>query len=149
MRDANPRIRFVLVGDGPLRPALEAAHGEVLFTGFIPQDQLARHYASADIYVHASLTETYGNVLAEAMASGLAVVAFDYASARHLVRHGENGLAVPVGESAAFVDAAVELARDAALRARLRAAAPLTGQTWDAIILRFEADLLTMAASAP
>ena len=149
MHAANPRMRFVLVGDGPLRRALQAAHPEGIFTGFISRDQLARHYASADLYVHPSLTETYGNVLAEAMASGLAVAGFDYAAARQLVRHGENGLAVPCSQPEALVAAAVELARDAALRGRLRAAAAsLTGQTWDAIILRFEADLMTMAAPA-
>ncbi|HUL54947.1 MAG TPA: glycosyltransferase family 1 protein [Opitutaceae bacterium] len=149
MRAVDPRIRFVLVGDGPLRPALQAALPVGIFSGFIPRDELARHYASADLYVHASLTETYGNVLAEAMASGLAVVGFDYAAARELVRHRENGLVVPPGQPETLVAAAVELAHDAALRARLRAAAPLTGQTWETIILRFEADLLTLAAPAP
>jgi len=84
------------------------AHPECIFTGFIPRDDLARHYASADVYVHASLTETFGNVLLEAMASGLAVVSFDYAAARQFVRHGANGLAVPCDQPGAFVAAAAD-----------------------------------------
>jgi len=152
MRGANPRLRFVLVSDGPLRSALQAAHPECIFTGFIPRDDLARHYASADVYVHASLTETFGNVLLEAMASGLAVVSFDYAAARQFVRHGANGLAVPCDQPGALVAAAAELARDDTLRARLRTAAvaSLTAQSWETIILSFEADLAAAAAaSAP
>jgi glycosyltransferase involved in cell wall biosynthesis len=152
MRGANSRLRFVLVSDGPLRSALQAAHPECIFTGFIPRDDLARHYASADVYVHASLTETFGNVLLEAMASGLAVVSFDYAAARQFVRHGANGLAVPCDQPGALVAAAAELARDDTLRARLRTAAvaSLTAQSWETIILSFEADLAAAAAaSAP
>ena len=105
-RAANPRCRSVLVGDGPLRARLERQHPETIFTGFIPAGELARHYASADIYVHASTTETFGNVLTEAMASGLAAVGFDYAAARLFLRSGENGLSVPFGQPAALLAAA-------------------------------------------
>jgi len=147
MRTVNPALRFVLVGDGPLRSGLQAAHADCRFTGFIPRDDLARHYASADVYVHASLTETFGNVLTEALASGLAVAGFDYAAARQFVRHGANGLVAPCDQPDALVAAAVELARDAGLRARLRAAGPasLTRQSWENIIGRFEADLAAAA----
>ena len=150
MRAIDPSLRFVLVGDGPLRPALQAAHPECIFTGFIPRDALSRHYASADVYVHASLTETFGNVLTEAMASGLAVAGFDYAAARQFVRHGENGFAVPCHSPGALVAAARDLARDAALRARLRAAATatFTSQSWETIVVRFEADLAAVMAAA-
>lgn len=150
MQAVNPRMRLVLVGDGPLRAALQAAHPDGIFTGFIPRDHLARHYASADVYVHASLTETFGNVLIEAMASGLAVASFDYAAARELMHYGENGLAVPCDRPEALVAAATELVRDDALRARLRtaAAASLTEKSWEAIIRRFEADLLALAGPA-
>ncbi|MFA5057535.1 MAG: glycosyltransferase family 1 protein [Opitutaceae bacterium] len=149
MRAAGPRLQCVLVGDGPLRPALQAAHPECIFTGFIPRDALARHYASADVYVHASLTETFGNVLTEALASGLAVAGFDYAAARQFVRHGENGLIAPCDQPEALVAAAVRLARDAALRARLRAAAAtsLIEQSWEKIILDFETALAAAAAT--
>ncbi|HWA87238.1 MAG TPA: glycosyltransferase family 1 protein [Opitutus sp.] len=151
MRAANPRCRFVLVGDGPLRPALQRAHPECIFPGFIPRAELARHYASADLYIHASLTETFGNVLTEAMASGLAVAAFDYAAARQFVRHEQNGLAIPCREPDALIAAATRLAIDAPLRARLRTAAraALLAQSWENVIARFESDLLEVIAGSP
>ncbi|HWL15180.1 MAG TPA: glycosyltransferase family 1 protein [Opitutus sp.] len=152
MRMANPRCRFVLVGDGPLRAALQRQNPDYLFPGFVPREELAQHYASADIYVHASLTETFGNVLTEAMASGLAVAAFDYAAARQFVRHETSGLRLPCDAPEALIDAAVSLAISAPLRTRLRveARAAVAAQTWEKVIGRFEADLLeTLAESGP
>ena len=147
MRTANPRCRFVLVGDGPLRPRLQRENPGCIFTGFIARSELARHYASADIYLHASLTETFGNVLTEAMASGLAVAGFDYAAVRQFVRHGSNGLAVRCDQPEALVDAGVLLATDEFLRAQLRLAARagVEGQSWEKVIAQFEADLATVA----
>ena len=149
MRTANPRCRFVLVGDGPLRPRFARERPDCLFTGFIPREELARHYASADVYIHASLTETFGNVLTEAMASGLAVAGFDYAAARLFIRDGESGLAVPCDQPDALIAAAVRLATEAALRARLRTAARATiePQSWANVVTRFEADLLAVIAA--
>ena len=147
MRAANPRCRFVLVGDGPLRARLQREHRDFVFPGFVPRAELARHYASADIYIHASLTETFGNVLTEAMASGLAVAGFDYAAARQFIAHGKNGLAVPCDSPDALIEAAVLLATDELLRAQLRAAARLAveSQSWEMVIARFEADLAAAA----
>lgn len=147
MRAANPRCRFVLVGDGPLRSRLQRENPGCVFTGFIARGDLAQHYASADIYIHASLTETFGNVLTEAMASGLAVAGFNYAAAQQFVQHGRNGLAVPCTEPSALVEAAVLLATDELLRAQLRAAAraAVETQSWEQVIARFEADLLAVA----
>lgn len=147
MKTANPRCRFVLVGDGPLRARLQREHPDYVFPGFVPRAELARHYASADIYLHASLSETFGNVLTEAMASGLAVAGFDYAAARQFVRHGVNGLAVPCDRPDALVDAAVLLASDEFLRTQLRPAArdAVEAQSWEAVIVRFESDLAAIA----
>lgn len=151
MRVANPRCRFVLVGDGPLRRELERTEPGFIFTGFIPRDDLARHYASADVYVHASLTETFGNVLTEAMASGLAVAGFDYAAARQFIEPGQNGLAVPCDQPEKLTDAGVRLVSDAGLRSRLRLAARATvePQSWEKVITRFESDLAGIAHAAP
>jgi glycosyltransferase involved in cell wall biosynthesis len=147
MRRANPLCRFVLVGDGPLRARLQREHPEHVFTGFIPRSELAAHYASADIYIHASLSETFGNVLTEAMASGLAVAGFDYAAARQFVRHGKNGLAVDCARPEALIDAAALLASDEFLRTQLRRAAraAVEAQSWERVIAGFEADLLAVA----
>jgi glycosyltransferase involved in cell wall biosynthesis len=143
MARANPRCRFVLAGEGPLKRALIRAHPECVFAGFFSRDEIGRYYASADIYVHASLTETFGNVLTEAMASGLAAVGFDYAAARIFLRNGVNGLTAPPGDSEALIAAAVRLVTDSALRNRLRVAgrAAVEEQSWEKVIARFERDL--------
>jgi glycosyltransferase involved in cell wall biosynthesis len=147
MRAANPRLKFVLAGDGPLRDSLIKAHPECHFAGFYSREEIGRYYASADIYIHASLTETFGNVLTEAMASGLAVAGFDYAAARQFIRNRDNGLVVPCDQPDALVAAAAELATDADLRTRLRQAARhgFEKQSWAHVIGRFESDLLSAA----
>lgn len=147
MRAVNPRLRFVLAGDGPLRDAMVKAHPECIFAGFYSREEIGRFYASADIYIHASLTETFGNVLTEAMASGLAVAGFNYAAAKQFIRHGENGLTVPCNDPAGLIDFSVSLARDQTLRTKLARAArsSFEDQSWDRVIGKFEADLLTVA----
>jgi glycosyltransferase involved in cell wall biosynthesis len=150
MHAANPRCRFVLAGEGPLKSALTRAHPDCIFEGVFSREEIGRHYASADIYVHASLTETFGNVLTEALASGLAVAGFDYAAARQFVRHGQNGLAVPCDHPDALIDAAVMLATDGLLRAQLRAEAraAVEPQSWEHVIASFEAELESVAAES-
>jgi glycosyltransferase involved in cell wall biosynthesis len=151
MRATNPRLRFVLAGEGPLKLQLQARHRECFFAGFFSREEIGRYYASADIYLHASLTETFGNVLTEAMASGLAVAGFDYAAARLFIRSGENGLAVPCAAPDALVAAGVQLATDAVLRLRLRRAAPasMQAQSWEKVVARFETDLAAVADVSP
>ncbi|EIP96908.1 glycosyltransferase [Opitutaceae bacterium TAV1] len=143
MQQANPRCRFVIVGDGPMRAAFERGYPGFVFTGYLSREELARHFASADIYLHATLGETFGNVVIEAMASGLAVAGFDYAAARKYVSTGKNGIIVPYGAGAALADAGVWLATDARLRRQLGRAARATMEehSWDAVIGRFESDL--------
>jgi len=85
-------IKLVLVGDGPMRAILEKEHPDLIFAGFQTGIELAKHYASADIFTFASQTETFGNVTLEAMASQLAVVAFDHAAAGELIQSGVNGM---------------------------------------------------------
>jgi len=151
MRAANPLLRFVLAGEGPLKPRLQRDYRDCIFAGIFSREEIGRHYASADIYIHASLTETFGNVVTEAMASGLAFASFDYAATRQFVRHGENGLAVPRNDPQALIAAATELARDGALRDRLRAGAATSfrSHSWAKVILAFEADLLAIVAASP
>jgi glycosyltransferase involved in cell wall biosynthesis len=151
MRAVNPRCRFVLVGDGPLRAWLQREHPEFNFGGMMSRDQLAQQYASADIFIHPSLTETFGNVLTEAMASGLAVAAFDYAAARQFVRNGVNGLTVPTTAPSALIDAAVVLAARPVLRKHLRTAArdALLQQSWAKVAARFESDLIELLRQNP
>ncbi|MEW6119349.1 MAG: glycosyltransferase family 1 protein [Pseudomonadota bacterium] len=147
MREANPAVRLVLVGDGPERATWQAKRPDALFCGTKIGEELAAHYASGDVFLFPSLTETWGNVTIEAMASGLAVIAYDCAAAEEVIRHGENGLkAVPENE-AAFVALAAELAADRVRQRKLgRAASARAAQlSWDAIVDSFERVLLRLA----
>lgn len=150
MRAANPRTRFVVAGDGPLRRSVELAHPHIHFIGFMSRPELAEYYASADIYIHASLSETFGNVLTEAMGSGLAVAGFDYAAAKLFVSHDVNGLSVPCDRPEELIAAAVRLATEPDFRQRLRLAAgtSLQSQSWEMVIADFEKQLLEVASES-
>ena len=102
--------RLVIVGDGPERARLQHRYPGCHFTGMLTGATLAEHYASADLFLYPSLTETFGNVTLEAMASGLAVVAFDYAAAREHLQHMVNGVRVPYGDTRGFIEMAATLA---------------------------------------
>ena len=123
LQTRRPDARMVWIGDGPARAAIEAAHPDFVFCGMRRGTDLAAHVASGDLFLFPSLTDTFGNVTLEAMASGVPTVAFDYGAAREHLVDGAHGAAVPVGDRAAFIDAACRLAGDAALRARMAPAA--------------------------
>lgn len=110
MQQVQARTQLVVVGDGPLTTMLKEQCPDAVFAGMRRGEDLATHYASADVFIFPSLTETYGNVTPEAMASGLAVLAFDYAAAAELIQHGHNGLLVPFGDEEAFIRRAQDLA---------------------------------------
>ena len=141
MRQRDPHMLLVLVGDGPLREALQARHPQLVFAGVQRDEALAAHYASADLFLFPSVTETYGNVVPEAMASGLAVVAYDHAAAALLVRHGHSGLLARCDDRGEFLRVAASLAGDAermrALGRQARQVALL--QSWDRIVAQVEA----------
>lgn len=109
---ARRNVRLVMVGDGPARAALQAANPDVVFSGMHTGESLAEHYASADLFVFPSTTETFGNVVIEAMASGLPVLAYDYAAAREHIRHGENGLLAAFDDPESFTLLATGMASD-------------------------------------
>lgn len=117
LQQLRPKARFVLVGDGPARERLAHENPDFLFCGVQRGEALARHFASGDLFLFPSRSETFGNVTLEAMASGVATVAFDYGAAREYLRDGENGAAVESDEQ--FVEAAQRLAGDDALRSAL------------------------------
>lgn len=119
MLDARPDLTLVVVGDGPGRATLQRALPDAHFTGFIDRDALVRHYASADLFVFPSISETWGNVVLEAMASGLGVVAFRHAAGAELIDDDINGVSLPVGDEAGFREAAVRLCQQPARYARL------------------------------
>ncbi|MGA3006281.1 MAG: glycosyltransferase family 1 protein [Opitutaceae bacterium] len=144
----EPRARCVLVGDGPERLALEKKYPQFCFAGMRRGADLAAFYASADVFVFPSTTETFGNVVTEAMASGLVVLAYDYAAARQHIRPGANGATVPLGDAPAFRAAADDLLRRRESWPALRAAARTTALdiTWGKIVACFERELLRAQA---
>ena len=142
----RPDARLVLVGDGPDAAALRASHPQFIHAGPRTGLDLSRHYASADLFLFPSLTETFGNVVLEAMASGLATLAYDYAAATEHLRHEDNGLVAPFGDEAAFIALAERLAAQPgdipkwAARARETALAI----SWEGIHDRLEQLYLTL-----
>ncbi len=143
MHERNPQVQLVMVGDGPERRALASRNPNVIFAGTRSGEDLATHYASADVFLFPSLTETFGNVTLEAMASGLAVVAYEYAAARQCLVHEESGLLAPFGDSRAFVGMATGLIGDSTRMARLRLRARGAAERidWDSVIDEFESVL--------
>jgi glycosyltransferase involved in cell wall biosynthesis len=107
-----PNAKFVVVGSGPLESWLRKrpADSGVLLVGTKTGTELARYYASADIFLFPSRSETFGNVTLEAMASGLAVCAFDYAAAWHYIESGTNGATCALDDDACFAQNAILLA---------------------------------------
>jgi glycosyltransferase involved in cell wall biosynthesis len=148
MQAIEPSGRFVLVGDGPARAALALKHPQFHYAGMRRGEELAAYYASADAFVFASVTETFGNVVTEAMASGLVVIAYDYAATRQHVKEGINGFAAVFADKRALVAAARgamnRRAEWPAIRAEARATALTI--TWEAIIDRFEDELRSAVA---
>ena len=124
-------VRALVVGDGPEREALEAELPTAVFTGHLSGDEIATAYASSDVFLFPSETETFGNVTLEAMASGLAVVAADAAGTASLIADGETGLLCPPRDRAAFLDATRRAATDSALRQRLGDAARQSAGAYD------------------
>lgn len=122
-RSVRHDARMVFVGDGPHRATVERRAPEAVFCGVQTGERLAAHYASADILLFPSLTETFGNITLEGMASGLALVAFDYAAAGEHVTDGWNGLLAPFGDPDAFLERVRRLALNRPLAERLRAGA--------------------------
>jgi glycosyltransferase involved in cell wall biosynthesis len=135
----QPSAKMVFVGDGPLRDSLQSACPQAVFAGMRQGDDLATHYASGDLFLFASLTETFGNVVPEALASGLAVVSYACAAAQELVTSGSNGMLVPAGDELAFVNTAVAVAQSPPLQTTLRhaAASSVAHLGWESIYDNF------------
>jgi glycosyltransferase involved in cell wall biosynthesis len=154
--DAFARVReamgegtaLVFVGDGPAGDRLRAKAGPgVHFTGFMCGVPLAEVFAAGDLFVFASDTETFGNVVLEAISSGLPAVVVDRGGVRESAIPGRTGVRVPPGDTEAFARACIELLQDEARRSTLAAGARAEALTrrWDeildAVLAEYEATL--------
>jgi len=110
LKSAGAKVKLVLVGDGPMRETIAQRCPDAIFAGMLSHDALATYYASADLFLFPSLTETFGNVTVEALASGLPVLAFDCAAATDWVKQGVNGWLVSEAEPEAYVSTAMKVA---------------------------------------
>ena len=147
MRRERPDARLVLVGDGPLSEELARRNVGYVIAGRLVNGKLSAHYASGDIFLFPSTTETFGNVTLEAMASGLAIVAYRYAAAREHLEHGRSALLAPFDDAAAFIAAAQRMVQDMGFARTLGQAARSAAQflTWDRVVLDFEQVLADVA----
>ncbi len=142
MRRDDPKLKLVFVGDGPEKARLMQACPDAVFAGLRRGEDLAAHYASADLFLFASVTETFGNVVPEAMASGLPVVAYDYAAAGQLLRHGQNGMLARCGDTAEFCRVARRLGGELGWVRQMgaRARADARGLDWGRIVEAIETE---------
>jgi phosphatidylinositol alpha 1,6-mannosyltransferase len=135
LRESGTRFRLVLVGDGPLRGELEAAMPDAHFAGHQVGEALSRWYASADVFVFPSTTETFGNVVAEAQASGVPPVVVDRGGPPELIEPGVTGQVARANDPADLAARVGHLLRDADARQRMGEAArqAVAERDWEAI----------------
>jgi len=149
---SHPSVRPLVVGDGPARSKLEDTLPGARFTGQIQGEELATAIASADIMINPSLSEAFGNVTLEAMASGLAVVAADCGSTRNLITHRHDGWLCDTQDCEATARAMAPLVESAEKRKRMGQAAARAAarHTWPAVlddVVEIYAEALGMARS--
>ena len=137
----RPDCTFVVVGDGPFLGQMKERlrHANVVFTGFLFDADLSSAYAGSDVFVFPSTTDTFGNVVLEAMASGVPVVVSDRGGPSEIVEHGVTGLVTKARSAAEMIAAVERLLDDPALRRRMSAAARAHAETcrWEKIYLDF------------
>lgn len=140
VRARTPGVRFVVVGDGPLRKKLALAHPEAIFVGPQRGVMLAQYYASADVFLFPSLTETFGNVTLEALASGLLVVAFRSGAAAVHIDDCTSGVLIEPGDEQGFIAGTCALAQQFRWLGMMRSGArrAAVAASWDSVINRFE-----------
>jgi glycosyltransferase involved in cell wall biosynthesis len=113
------RHKALFVGEGPERAMLEAALPDAVFEGHLTGEDLARAYASSDVFLFPSETETFGNVTLEALSSGLPVVAANATGSNSLVIDGATGYLAPPRHASAFLSRVEQLVSDNKMRARM------------------------------
>ncbi|WOO42806.1 glycosyltransferase family 1 protein [Rubellicoccus peritrichatus] len=146
-KELEPNAKLVIVGDGPERKNLEKEHPDIHFAGMRKGEDLAAHYASGDFFFFGSVTETFGNVVTEAMASGLIVLCYDYAAGKRHIVNGENGFTAPYKDEAGFLKTIEQVTNAKPLWPTIAEAANRTAAdiSWAKIIAKFEEELREFA----
>ena len=145
-------IKFVIVGDGPDRirlSKLTTSH-DVIFTGSLSGRELAMAYASADVFTFASQADTFGNVVLEAIASGLPVIAYDYVCAHQHVKQGVTGWLTPLGQTDALIQSICDLPELPQLRQMGQLASESVQETsWQFPVQQLEQALYQVVKESP
>ncbi len=139
LREKHPTARLVFVGDGPYLKELRDTLPDAIFTGYLSGGDLARAFASADIFVFPSTTDTFGNVVLEAMASGLPAIVSDTGGPRELVKNGVTGYVTRSHDVESFATATGRLLADPVLREAMRvnARAAVQARDWSEAFAKF------------
>jgi len=149
LRKQHPALKAVIVGDGPEKEALRKEMPDAHFAGTRQGEELAAHYASADFFLFPSLSETFGNVVTEAMASGLVTLAYNYAAPKLYIQDGFNGFTAKMNKEKEFLGKASEILEGIHHWPTLRITAHESVQhlAWDSILDRFEQTHLGVAGN--
>ena len=149
LADIAPALRakagpftLAIVGEGPYRAELEKLLPDAIFTGILSGRELGVAYASADLFVFPSTTDTYGNVVVEAMAAGLPVAVSDVGGPRELVKTSQMGLVLPARDASAWVNGLTQLLAVLPSREERQNLARLAGsdRRWDKAFAKLWAD---------
>ena len=135
IRGLLPRVRFVLAGDGPIRDTLKKRMPQAIFPGYLSGTELSRVYASSDLFLFPSTTETFGNVIQEALASGLPALVSDQGGCQEIIADSGAGLVCPANDAGAFSHVCRSLIIDPDRRADLRnrGLAWVRSRDWDRV----------------
>jgi len=152
MIDEGKATAGIIVGDGPEKERLTQKYPRLLFPGCLNKTSLAEHYASADLFVFPSTTETFGNVVTEALTSGLPVIAYDYAAPSEYIEHGKNGFLSPLGDQDSLKENLNFALRMSGINQAImsRKARESTKRAdWNKIVAKFHRDLVEVSMERP
>jgi glycosyltransferase involved in cell wall biosynthesis len=140
LKAAGRDVKMVFAGDGPMRAVIEAKCPDALFVGMCTHEQLATLYASADLLLFPSLTETFGNVTLESLACATPVLAFDCAAAGEFITHKTNGWLAPCDDRQSYIQHALNITENKSMliQARTHTRSSIEHLGWDEIASQVE-----------